>query len=135
VIYLSGELGSGKSTLARGVLRAMGVMGRIKSPTYALVENYSVEFNVNSRLDLYHFDLYRFIDPSEWRGAGFSDLLQPGTMSLIEWPEKALGQLPTPDLAITLSHTGTSRSVSLAAASPTGQAWLQHIQQTLGASL
>jgi tRNA threonylcarbamoyladenosine biosynthesis protein TsaE len=79
------------------------VEGRIKSPTYALVEVYAV-----SRLNLYHFDFYRLADPDEWHEAGFRDLMNPRSISLIEWPEKALGagiSLPKPDLEIYLSPT------------------------------
>ena len=97
VLFLHGELGSGKTTLARGLLRGLGYQGRVKSPTYTLVELYTV-----SRLDLYHFDCYRFKDPKEWRDAGFNEYFNDASVCLVEWPEKAAGQLPAP--------TSTSRS-------------------------
>jgi tRNA threonylcarbamoyladenosine biosynthesis protein TsaE len=115
VIYLSGELGAGKTTLVRGVLRALGHAGRVKSPTYTLVEVYEV-----SRLSLHHFDFYRFHDPREWIDAGFRESFNGRIASLIEWPEKAAGQLPAADLQITLTSSGSGRSASLRAGSPLG---------------
>ena len=89
-IYLSGELGAGKTTFVRGLLRELGFEGRVKSPTYALVELYVI-----SRLNLYHFDFYRFRDPEEWHEAGFRDLFSASNICLVEWPEKARDLLPT----------------------------------------
>jgi tRNA threonylcarbamoyladenosine biosynthesis protein TsaE len=114
-VYLRGELGAGKTTLARGVLRGLGFEGRVKSPTYTLVEVYEV-----SRLHLHHFDFYRFHDPREWTDAGFRESFNGLNVSLIEWPEKAAGQLPPADLEITLTSSGFGRSASLRAASPRG---------------
>jgi tRNA threonylcarbamoyladenosine biosynthesis protein TsaE len=114
-IYLRGELGAGKTTLARGVLRGLGYAGRVKSPTYTLVEVYEV-----SRLHLHHFDFYRFHDPREWTDAGFRESFNGRNVSLIEWPEKAAGQLPPADLEITLASSGCARSASLRFTSPRG---------------
>ena len=97
LIYLSGDLGAGKTTLSRGILRGFGFSGRVKSPTYTLVELYVV-----SRLNLYHFDFYRFGEPEEWQEAGFRDLFNETNICLVEWPEKAGELLPLPDLKITL---------------------------------
>lgn len=114
-IYLRGELGAGKTTLARGLLRALGHEGAVKSPTYTLVEVYEV-----SRLHLHHFDFYRFHDPREWIDAGFRETFNGRNVSLVEWPEKAAGLLPPPDVEIVLTASGSGRSASLLANSPSG---------------
>ena len=115
VFFLRGELGAGKTTLVRGVLRGLGFEGRVKSPTYALVELYTV-----SRLDLHHFDFYRFQDPREWIDAGFRETFNGHNICLIEWPEKAAGLLPPADVEIVLESSGSGRSASLRASSPQG---------------
>jgi tRNA threonylcarbamoyladenosine biosynthesis protein TsaE len=97
VIYLDGDLGAGKTTLVRALLRALGHRGPVKSPTYALVELYEV-----SSLYLYHFDFYRFNDPSEFLEAGLDEYFQGMGICLVEWPEKAAGYLPPPDLRLAL---------------------------------
>ena len=107
-IYLSGDLGAGKTTLVRGCLRALGYQGRVKSPTFSLVELY--EF---SRLYLYHFDFYRFEDPTEWSDAGFRDAFSGSGVCIVEWPQKAAGRLPAADLEITLEHVGAGRAVRI----------------------
>jgi tRNA threonylcarbamoyladenosine biosynthesis protein TsaE len=99
IVTLSGDLGSGKTTLVRGCLRALGWAGPVKSPTYTVVEHYPF-----SSIYFYHFDFYRFADPSEWETAGLADCFRPDAVCLIEWPERVEGLLPPPDLAITLSH-------------------------------
>ena len=119
VIALRGELGAGKTTLVRGLLRALGHAGRVKSPTYTLVEVYEL-----SRLSLYHFDFYRFHDPSEWIDAGFRDMFNGQGICLIEWPERARGQLPPADLEISLALAEPGRSATLTASSPAGEALL-----------
>jgi len=119
-IHLRGELGAGKTTLVRGVLRALGWRGPVKSPTYALVELYEV-----SRLNLHHFDFYRFHDPREWIDAGFRESFNGRNVSLVEWPEKAEGLLPPPDVQIALAASGSGRSASLRASSPTGTTFLE----------
>jgi tRNA threonylcarbamoyladenosine biosynthesis protein TsaE len=116
VITLRGELGAGKTTLVRGLLRALGYAGRVKSPTYTLVEVYEV-----SRLSLYHFDFYRFHDPSEWIDAGFRDTFNGRNVCLIEWPERARGQLPPADLEIFLELAEPGRTATLTAFSPAGE--------------
>ena len=115
-IHLRGELGAGKTTLVRGILRALGHPGPVKSPTYTLVELYEV-----SRLVLHHFDFYRFHEPREWSDAGFRESFNGRNVSLIEWPEKAGGLLPPPDVEIVLESSGEGRNVSLHSRSVPGQ--------------
>ena len=100
VVFLSGELGAGKSTFARGVLRALGAQGAIKSPSYTLVETYALP-----EVNAVHLDLYRLIDPAELEHLGLADYYRPGFLWLIEWPERGAGRLPAPDLHFQLSIT------------------------------
>jgi tRNA threonylcarbamoyladenosine biosynthesis protein TsaE len=97
-LHLSGDLGSGKTTLARGLIQALGFAGKVKSPTYTLVEPY-----IDSRLTLYHFDFFRFRDPEEWNDAGFRECFDERSICVVEWPERAAGLLPLADVRITLS--------------------------------
>ena len=129
VIYLCGELGAGKTTLARGLLRSLGHEGAVKSPTYTLVEVYEV-----SRLHLHHFDFYRFRDPREWIDAGFRESFNGRSVSLIEWPEKAAGQLPPADLQIDLGLLTTGRSAELTSNTPAGQKCLARVEDRLRTS-
>ena len=99
IVTLRGELGSGKTTLVRGLLRARGVSGPVKSPTYALVEHYPV-----SSLYFYHFDFYRFTNPDEWDSAGMADYFRDDAVCIVEWPERVGDLLPVPDLALSLSY-------------------------------
>lgn len=115
LLYLTGELGSGKTTLVRGLLRALGYAGRVKSPTYTLVELYTV-----SRLDLYHFDFYRFRDPKEWDEAGFREHFDGDGVCIVEWPDKAIGLLPPPDLEISLQTDASGRLATLTARTQAG---------------
>ena len=114
VVYLRGDLGSGKTTLARGILRGLGFEGRVKSPTFTLVEAYKF-----SSLYLYHFDFYRFEDPQELADAGFQEYFGEEALCLIEWPEKASG-LPAADVDIHLRPSGTGRAVALRAGTEAG---------------
>ena len=123
VFYLRGELGAGKTTLARGVLRGLGYGGRVKSPTYTLVELYTV-----SRLDLHHFDFYRFQDPREWIDAGFRETFNGRNVCLVEWPERAAGLLPPADVEIVLESSGSGRSATLRAGSPQGERCLKQLE-------
>ena len=122
VVYLSGELGAGKTTLARGLIRALGYAGRIKSPTYAVVEPYSL-----SSLNLYHFDFYRFTDRTEWVSSGFRDYFSPDAACIVEWPERAAGLLPEPDLKIRLEIAGEARCALIDACTPAGASWLSSL--------
>ena len=129
VVYLRGDLGAGKTTLVRGVLRALGHRGAVKSPTYTLVELYKL-----SRLHLHHFDFYRFQDPQEWIDAGFRESFNGRTVSLIEWPEKAAGRLPPADLRIGLGLLASGRSAELTSNTPAGQRCLARIEEALRSS-
>ena len=122
VLHLSGELGTGKTTLVRGLLRALGVHGPVKSPTYTWVEPYSI-----SRLDLYHFDFYRLSNKNEWIESGLREYFRPDAVCIVEWPERAGSSLPPPDLSIQLTHEGEARRAVLAARSPAGEAWLSSL--------
>lgn len=96
LIELHGPLGAGKTTFVRLLLRALGIEGRIKSPSYAVMESYELPAGGTAS----HFDFYRFGDPREWEDAGFRDVFAAPGLKLCEWPEKAAGQLPPPDLQL-----------------------------------
>ncbi len=131
VVYLSGDLGAGKTTLARGVLRGLGYAGKVKSPTFTLVEPY--EF---SRLYLYHFDFYRFeakdkvgaTGVDEMEAAGFREYFNDRSLCLIEWPERAGQHLARPDLTIKLDPQGAGRSAEIAAQTEAGRECIEHLQ-------
>ena len=112
-LFVSGELGAGKTTLVRGLLEALGYRGRVKSPTFTLVELYGV-----SSLNLYHFDLYRFKDKAEWLSSGFRDYFNPDSVCVVEWPERAEGLLPPPDVDVRLDFSGAARRARVSSRSP-----------------
>lgn len=116
IVTLHGDLGAGKTTLTRGVLAGLGHVGRVRSPTYTLVEPYELP-----TLAVYHFDLYRFADPAEWRDAGFAEYFGPHSLCLLEWPEKAQGCLPPADLAMHLDLDGDGRQLTVTALTPRGK--------------
>ena len=121
LIELHGDLGAGKTTFVRHLLRALGVQGRIKSPSYAVVEPYTVDL-AGQALNIWHFDLYRFADPREFEEAGFRDLLASPGLKLIEWPEKARGALPAPDMALHITALADeARQVQAVAHTALGQ--------------
>lgn len=123
LVELHGDLGAGKTTLVRHLLRALGVQGRVKSPTYAVVEPYELP-----DLNVWHFDFYRFSDPREWEDAGFRDIFASPGLKLAEWPEKAAGFLPRADLVVHLEASDDeARLVTLTAHTPAGLALLQAV--------
>lgn len=124
-IYLLGDLGAGKTTLVRVMLAALGHTGVTKSPTYTLVETYSV-----ADLTINHFDLYRLADPSELEYIGIRDYITPTSICIFEWAKKGLGHIPQADLEITLSVQNNNRAAVLVANSTQGEKLLQAVKQT-----
>ena len=122
VIYLHGDLGAGKTTLVRGMLNALGYSGRVKSPTYTLVEPYHI-----AGLDLRHFDLYRIRDENEWESAGFRDEFDGHNIFVIEWPEKALNLIPQADVEIDLEILPRGRNAEIHANTEMGKQCLEHL--------
>ncbi|WP_126455897.1 tRNA (adenosine(37)-N6)-threonylcarbamoyltransferase complex ATPase subunit type 1 TsaE [Sulfuriflexus mobilis] len=119
VIYLQGELGTGKTTLVRGLLRGLGHEGAVKSPTFTLVEPYTV-----NGVSIYHFDLYRLSDPEELEFMGLRDYFSAESLCLIEWPQRGGALLPPADIVIALEHAGPARDLQISAHSPHGEAIL-----------
>jgi tRNA threonylcarbamoyladenosine biosynthesis protein TsaE len=122
VLHLKGDLGTGKTTLVRGLLRGLGHEGRVKSPSYALLEPYSL-----SRLNFYHFDFYRFKDHSEWLTSGFREYFNPDSVCVVEWPERAGPELSPPDLEVRMEMAGEGRRASFTALTPAGASWLSSL--------
>lgn len=123
IIFLKGDLGAGKTTLARGILSGLGYEGKVKSPTYNLVELYKI-----SRLYFYHFDFYRFTDPIEWEEAGFREYFNENSICLVEWPEKAEKLLPIADVQISFTIIGTGRNIEIQAGTEVGRQCLNDWQ-------
>lgn len=126
VIYLEGRLGSGKTTLCRGVLRAFGYSGAVKSPTYTLVEPYEL-----GEVSVYHFDLYRLADPEELEYVGLRDYLSEDSVCLIEWPERGRGFLPSADLTARIGVQGRGRSLELESFTARGSAIAAQMSRTI----
>ena len=122
VVYLVGTLGAGKTTFARALLRALGVGARVKSPTYTLIESY-----VAGDLTAHHLDLYRIAAAEEIEWLGLRDLATGAQLWLIEWPERAHGVIPAPDLTVELTHAASGRDVKLIAATSVGGSWLDNL--------
>lgn len=126
LIYLQGPLGAGKTTLVRGFLRAAGIRGAVKSPTYTLVEPYEL-----SDRAVYHFDLYRLESAEALDMLGFRDYLEAACVCLIEWPEQAEALLPAADIRVTIGLAASGRQVTLAAATPYGARMLKTLRLQL----
>ena len=118
LIFLEGNLGMGKTTLSRGIIRGLGHVGAVKSPTFTLVEPYEI-----GDVRAFHFDLYRLVDPEELEFLGIRDYFEDDAMCLIEWPDKGAGFLPKPDLTITISPQDSGRSLKIFSQGSRGEAW------------
>ena len=120
IVYLYGDLGAGKTTLSRGILRAYGHQGAVKSPTYTIIEPYELDC-----VKVYHFDLYRMVDPEEWDYLGVNEYFSPGNICLVEWPEKGAHYVPASDLNIKLAYYEKGRKITISASSDRGVEILQ----------
>ena len=118
LIFLEGNLGMGKTTLSRGIIRGLGHVGAVKSPTFTLVEPYEI-----GDIRAFHFDLYRLVDPEELEFLGIRDYFEDDALCLIEWPDKGAGFLPKPDLTITISPQDSGRSLNILSQGSRGEAW------------
>jgi tRNA threonylcarbamoyladenosine biosynthesis protein TsaE len=123
LVFLEGDLGAGKTTFARGLLRALGFQGAVKSPTYTLMESYQV-----SGVSIYHCDLYRLADPEELEYLGLRELFDSDTLWMVEWPERGMGWLPAPDLVIEFAWHECGRHAMMRATSARAQAWLADLR-------
>jgi tRNA threonylcarbamoyladenosine biosynthesis protein TsaE len=123
IVYLEGELGTGKTTLVRGLLRKLGHRGKVRSPTYTLVEPYPFE-----PCPVYHLDLYRLADPEELEWLGLRDLLAEPALLLIEWPERGGDALPAADLHVHIKYAKGGREVEFRPQTATGQQLMDHVE-------
>ncbi len=122
VLYLQGDLGAGKTTCARSLLRALGVVGLVRSPTYTLVETYEL-----AGLTCIHVDLYRLQGLTEVDELGLRDLVGPSSLLLVEWPDRGGAALPPADLTVALNYAGEGRQARVTAHSPLGSSWLDNL--------
>lgn len=126
-IYLHGDLGAGKTALTRAMLHAAGYEGHVKSPTYTLAEPYAVRLG-DRTVEIIHFDLYRLASPEEFLDAGFREHFNENTICVIEWPEKAEGVLPAPDIKVHLSISGDGRDIELQGLTDQGSQCLDRLK-------
>jgi tRNA threonylcarbamoyladenosine biosynthesis protein TsaE len=129
MLHLEGELGAGKTTLARALLRALGVRGAVRSPTYTLVERYPLDGG-----ECVHMDLYRLADPGELDFLGL-DAIADARLWIVEWAGRGEGVLPGADLTVALTHEGTTRAARMSAGTPRGLAWLAGLGAQQGAGV
>jgi len=125
-LYLRGDLGAGKTTLTRALLHAAGYTGHVKSPTYTLLETYTLTVGGKS-VELFHFDLYRMKSPEEFLDAGFREHFGHNSICIVEWPENGEPLLPPPDITISLTVSGEGRNVELNALSDEGKQCLDRL--------
>ena len=123
LIFLSGDLGAGKTTLSRGILAGLGHKGSVKSPTYTLVEPYDLDIG-----KVFHFDLYRLVDPEELYDIGFDDYLSEAQLCMVEWPEKGGSLVPKADISLQINSNGTGREVILTAQTSLGSQCLNQLR-------
>ena len=121
-LYLNGPLGAGKTTLSRGIIQGLGHKGKVKSPTYTLVEEYRLQDK-----NIYHFDLYRLNDPEELEFMGIRDYFTENSICLIEWAEKGQGLLAEPDLLVNIDYADNARNIQLIAKSKLGNNIIKHL--------
>jgi tRNA threonylcarbamoyladenosine biosynthesis protein TsaE len=127
IVLLKGDLGAGKTTLVRGILRGLGHSGSVRSPTYTLLEPYQL-----GEKAVFHLDLYRLGDPQELEYLGLRDLLGEDSLLLVEWPERAGGNLPAPDLEVEIDYAPSGRTLRLAACTPAGELVLRRLAAVSG---
>ena len=124
LILMNGDLGAGKTTISRGILQGLGHQDAVKSPTYNLVEPYQLDLG-----KIYHFDLYRLIDPEELEHIGFSDYLSEAKLCIIEWPENGGSYIPQPDISIDIGVYQSGRRLTLNSATESGNRCINLLQQ------